>query len=558
MRPRCEFILDRCGKSSELVIESQRSFHGISLPRNQSMMRSSSIRLAVVLGVALCAGSLVHAQRSSQMTFRSAERVGLVPVWSKAIGTGYRGKITGVTVHVSPTKTFRGSEVADKFGNRTFFSERDVVPVSRGGYDQTNRLADLRKATLDARGLEASVEQKEISDVTLYVRSSLGTVSALDAETGQAKWTTQAGTPGYPSYSVSATDTYVVTISGSTLYLLDAESGEVLDAVSTNYIPGATPTVNGDLIYIPTWKGLVEVVSATDLGRMQFTVGSSGRISTPITVSQSTASWSTSAGHIYVANSNSPGLLYHFQSLDQIATSPVSMDGNLYATSTDGFTYALDEATGDVKWRYSAGGPIEEAPLAVEGCIYVTTIDGQMSALDAASGEVKWLGSGIDRFVAVSDSAIYCITMDGMLTAFDRSTGGKIGSTVTGKLGLSVTNTNTDRVYLVTKSGVVHCLREPRNRWPITRVVKPAVEEEVVEGEGDKPTSIPSSPSAGQDDVVDPDDPFGNLDITEDTGEEAGTEVDAGDAGGDFGADDEDPFGDGDMGLDDEDPFADF
>lgn len=521
-----------------------------------------SLPLTAVLGAILALTCQAYAQRG-ELTARSAQRVGLETVWAKAIPTGLGGKISGVTVYVSPTQTYQGSAVVDRFGRRTFFSDR-TVPVSRRSiYDQTQRLSDLKKAELEARGFDPRTEVKQIPNVTVYVRSTAGTVTSLDAETGQENWTTVAGTPGYPSYSVSANDNYAVTISGSTMYLLDAVSGEVLDSKSMRLIPGATPTIDGDFIYVPTSKGLVEVYSVNDINTLEFTVGSSGRITTPITTSPNTASWATSRGHIYVANAGAPGLIYHFKSLDKIAASPVFMNDTLFATSLDGFAYAIDEESGEVKWRYATGGPIDEAPLAVEDCVYVTTTDGQMAALDASSGEAKWLASGVDRFVSVSDSTVYAVTNGEMLTAIDKTSGARIGSAPVGQLGLPVTNTNSDRVYLVTSSGVLHCLREPGSRFPIARI--PVVREGQPKASSDEATTdtpaLPDSPSA-EVDAPASDDPFGDLETVDESEEDgsgsddAGEEDPFGDGGDDpFGAGGDEDFGD--MG-DEEDPFGDF
>ena len=348
--------------------------------------------LFVAVATLLTIPDHLRAQRASELS-QGASRVGLTRVWSKSIATGTGGKVSGVTVYVSPTKSYRGSEVVDKFGRRVFFSDRNANrAISRAGYDQTSRLTELKKAELVSRGLDPQVELKQISDVTLYVRTSLGTVTALDAETGKRQWSTQAGTAGYPSYGVSASDQYVVTLSGTTLYLLDAETGQVLDTVPTRGIPSATPTIHGDLIYSPTTKGFIDVLATEDLARREFTLGSSGRLENSLTLSPSTVSWTASDGHLYVAAVGTQGLKYRFESLDALVASPAYMGETLFVTSLDGFVVAIEEKNGEVKWRHSTGAPIREAPLAVDGNVYVTTIDGQMTALDAATGKVTVAG----------------------------------------------------------------------------------------------------------------------------------------------------------------------
>ncbi|MCZ6644146.1 MAG: PQQ-binding-like beta-propeller repeat protein, partial [Gammaproteobacteria bacterium] len=166
------------------------------------------------------------AQRLREMSSRSAKRLGLEPLWATSIPTGVGGRMTGVTVHISSSESYQVTEVTDKFGRKTYFSERDAGRAGNLlGLDQASRLAELKEAVLKARGLDPTVVTRTVSDISLYVRSSLGTVVSLDAETGRERWTTQAGKEGYPNYAVAASDEYLATVSGTTLYLLDTSTG---------------------------------------------------------------------------------------------------------------------------------------------------------------------------------------------------------------------------------------------------------------------------------------------------------------------------------------------
>ena len=122
-----------------------------------------------------------------------------------------------------------------------------------------------------------------------------------------------------------------------------------------------------------------------------------------------------------------------------------------------------------------------------------------------------------------------------------------MGSTPIGEMNLPIINTNTDRVYLVSDSGVLHCLREPGNRWPIAR--KPAViETPEVETETTEAPSDPFSPpvtSAQEEQPAETGDSFGGFGAEDDAAED--TETDA--------VDDSDPFafGDDDAATNDDD-----
>lgn len=518
-------------------------------------MKSTRVLPLLLFGLLLTFDSGVYGQTSSSLTYDGANRVGLIPVWTREIPVGYGGSISGVTVYVSRTKSYRGSSLIDKFGRRTFFSDRDAASLrgSRAGYDETLRRQELKEAQLTALGLDPKSSIVEIPEVTLYIRSSIGTVTALDAETGQIKWSTEVGKPGYPGFGVAATDDYVVTLSSATIYLLDASSGQVLSSVPLRFLPAGTPTIAGKRIFVPGASGVIDVLSTEDLSRREYTLGSAGGIDSPITVSPRGVSWSSDT-RVYVANPVGPGVRYHFQTMDTLTASPVYQNEKLIITSMDGFAYAIDEQSGDVRWRYAAGGPVREAPLVIDNDVYVTTIDSQMSALDAETGDVRWLASNVDRFVAVSDSLVYSISTGNQLVVRDRENGGIVGSTQLGAVGYPVVNTNTDRVYLVSQSGVVQCFRDTDKRWPTTRKGPelPFLDEEGQEESATQDEVAPDpAPSAGRAQVEAESDPFGMEDSTDIAPTPAADEETGDDPfegfGGDFGGDDasgDDPFRD--------------
>lgn len=84
-----------------------------------------------------------------------------------------------------------------------------------------------------------------------------------------------------------------------------------------------------------------------------------------------------------------------------LESTPVMVDGVLYATGTVGQVYALDAATGKKLWVFEPEVPGEAMAKACcdtvnrgvavwDGLVYVTTLDGRMFALDAKSGKEAW------------------------------------------------------------------------------------------------------------------------------------------------------------------------
>lgn len=507
-------------------------------------MLRTSVYLVATFVTLIGSSGAVHAQGR----LARPERVGLEQVWSKAIPTGVGGKISGVHLHISNTEKYTASDVVDRYGRRHFFSDLGRTTISRGGYDQTQRRAAMKQAELAERGLEPRLETQDVSAAVLYVRSDSGMITAMNAESGEVLWATRAGKQGYPSFSVAASDEFVVALSSTKMFLLDAKDGQILDTTSIRSIPSGTPTLDGKYIYVPTWRGVIEVYDTEKFGAVRFTLGSTSPVVGTVTVCSDAISWATDAGYLYVGNRQRPGIKFRFESPDTISAAPAYSDGTLFAGSLDGFVYAIDDERGGIGWRYSAGGPIDESPLAIDDQVFATTRDGQLACLDTASGEPKWLASGIQRFLSVSTDRLYSVTTDNQLAVLDTATGSRIAQHSLGSAAVPFVNTATDRIYLASKSGVLTCLRETGRRWPITRqLVVPLASEEDVKNEDATEDLQPLNdvPSA-MDEMDAPEAP-------EETGSDPALDA----AGDDDAFSEFDDAGFGDMGAED-DPFEDF
>ncbi len=62
----------------------------------------------------------------------------------------------------------------------------------------------------------------------------------------------------------------------------------------------------------------------------------------------------------------------------------------LFGSSADDRVYALDAATGELRWSYFTEGPVRFAPAAWEGRVFVASDDGHLHALALADGALLW------------------------------------------------------------------------------------------------------------------------------------------------------------------------
>lgn len=72
------------------------------------------------------------------------------------------------------------------------------------------------------------------------------------------------------------------------------------------------------------------------------------------------------------------------------AGAPLVQDGTVWAGSLDGSLFALDLASGKVRWRVELGQEVGAQPLLVKGLLVVATLQDEVVALDALSGARKW------------------------------------------------------------------------------------------------------------------------------------------------------------------------
>ncbi len=68
----------------------------------------------------------------------------------------------------------------------------------------------------------------------------------------------------------------------------------------------------------------------------------------------------------------------------------VSGNRTVYVGSNDNSLYALDAATGVLRWKATTNGPINSSPTYAGAAVYVGSDDGYLYAFDATTGILRW------------------------------------------------------------------------------------------------------------------------------------------------------------------------
>ena len=132
--------------------------------------------------------------------------------------------------------------------------------------------------------------------------------------------------------------------------------------------------------------------------------------------------------YLYALDTATGTLKWKHQSRGAVPSSPAISGNVVYYIGDGGSVYALDMATGTLKWIYTTRASIYSSPTVSDGVIFIGTCNSgnDVYALYAATGVLKWkyeTGGSVVSSPAVSDGVVYVGSWDSNVYALDEATG---------------------------------------------------------------------------------------------------------------------------------------
>jgi PQQ-like domain len=283
-------------------------------------------------------------------------------------------------------------------------------------------------------------------------------------------------------------------------------------------------------------KGRIEAYPlSTDKKAAPWYYQSSGRAMVAPLATPETVVWTTDAGYLYVGNADKRGMRYRMETGSDIVAPPSYLKPYVYVASTTGEVFAMQEDSGVRRWKYSGGFPIERPAAPVGKRVFVTTAEPTMHCIEAETGNVLWEAPGVEQFAAASKGRVYGVDDLGGLVILDGAKGSVLGRIAMDRPIQSLVNDQTDRLYLISREGVVECLRETDSKEPFLHNPKPPTPEQPAAGA--TPATAPATKPA-------PSAPATTGDAGDAPAAEPATEEQPEKPAGNFGVEDsENPFG---------------
>jgi len=265
------------------------------------------------------------------------------------------------------------------------------------------------------------VSSPAVSGDTVYFGSNDHRLYAVDLRSGEKKW--EFKTEGRVASSPAVSSGLVYFLSyDSNFYALDAATGSLAWKFKTQ----------GERRFIAKHLHGIEPASEPVPDPFDF------YLSSPV-VDDGTVFFGSGDSNVYALDAASGALKWKFKTGDVVHASPALAYGSVFVGSWDTYFYALDAATGKEQWRFKTGEDheifnqtgLQASPAVADGIVYFGCRDSKFYALDGKSGKQLWAfsnkGSWVINSPAIKDGRVYFATSDtGLLRALDARTGAEV------------------------------------------------------------------------------------------------------------------------------------
>jgi outer membrane protein assembly factor BamB len=327
--------------------------------------------------------------------------------------------------------------VREPFDNATIF----IDATNRPRQDWLNELGRAVGATLlRSRLSRRAVLGLGVAGAATVVSLSAGGIFLLDYQSrtqrpkltpGQIVWKKQGSAKALPSPAVVGDAVYAVSETG--VYAFRLTDGRQLwrgtPSVKRTY---GAPVVVGTVLYVSLDSTIYALNTASGSKRWSVALESGEDLAGGPTYFDGVLYTISSSG-VVTARSASGGKKRWSQqttalpdNLTDYISAPVADASGVYFASLDHNCYALDKATGAVKWNYLTRGPVHSSPAVVDGVVYFGGEDSYVYALKARDGSLLWRFKtelDIISSPAVAGGAVFIGSNDQYLYALDAKTG---------------------------------------------------------------------------------------------------------------------------------------
>jgi outer membrane protein assembly factor BamB len=331
-----------------------------------------------------------------------------------------------------------------------------------------------------------SVRYLSADEDNVYVQSSGGIVTAINAETGRRLWSALIGSAGEEGLPVASNEQQVLVAVGLHLFAIDKFTGKSLWNLDLPHHPSTSPEVDNVRVYIGMVDGSVYSYDLAKIKRLHdenrlptwtnyafvWRYQSPLEITSPPISTGQTVTFASRNGTVYSVASSERRLFFQFESDGTIQTPLGHGAGAIFVASEDARLFCLNEKNGVRRWGFTSGTPIRRQPRVIGGHVYFTPERDGMYCLNTDTGIIDpgkdgWHQPRATEFLAASNDHIYASDASGNVLILSRKDGALEGTLRLQFLPVRMGNERTDRLFFATSTGLITCLRERGQEFPL-------------------------------------------------------------------------------------------
>lgn len=292
------------------------------------------------------------------------------------------------------------------------------------------------------------------TDVVATLESG-STVTLMEGETGRVRWRNTLANPLTRFVGLSRDSQHIIAASDTELYLLQLESGDIVDRQRLERVANTAPAVAGDLAVFGTASGEL-TGHRLSIGFRQWGNAAAGSAFdyAPVVAKNAFCAVSRDGDVLFVgAGGSRTGANKIFGGP---GAQPVAGNGLFYVASADQSIYAFDPEGGTQVWRHRTQHPLDTAPAFIENSLYCTTTDGGLTAFRGASGQVLWYNQDVRGEVVARRKGELLVWDGTTAVTVDERTGDELQrAELPGVTDLKADRIDAGSVYATTDNGLV-------------------------------------------------------------------------------------------------------
>lgn len=319
-----------------------------------------------------------------------------------------------------------------------------------------------------------------LDEDNIYTESSSGHVTAFDAEDGRKLWSILLGRNDEPIFPITSNESICLCVTGNTMHALNKRTGKKLWSLRIPGAPSTGPAMDDKQVYVGTLDGSVYAFSLDKI-RTAYTENrlpkwsyetvvwryqATQEITSPPVITGRLVNFGCRDGSVYGVARLNRKLVFQFETNAPIMA-PLGQKGDtLFVVSEDHNFYALNGNNGDVRWDFASGLPIRKRPIVVDDDLYLVPDRGGLFCLSVNAGAKKWWHESLTDFVATTGQVTYATDRDYNLVMLSREEGKILTRMSLRGYPIRVSNDRTDRVYVVSDSGLIVAMRPQGRSYP--------------------------------------------------------------------------------------------